>query len=724
MKKLIIILSFLLLLPGVATARYAGKTVELPCNKGGLNHSKNFANLPPTAMRHPSRNLDFFDGIYTKRGGTALVYPSVPLNLTSFTEVDPNSRITITSTRSTFADLTNDEVAYVYKDYGTGYFGDFSFYFDARCTAVEAIGTKTHVWGVSNTVDTVDDWTAGISLMFVKVGSSYYIAFRELAVVSVLYEITLDTTYYLSVKRIGTTWSFEIHSRANRGSKYLLSSSSISVADTAYRYLYVCSSEGLANSNGTSGYSENFYINPFFAGEPEVRGIYDYRLINGNQFTIACTSDGKVYKDDVTTIKTGMSTTNWFDFAVYDDKLYIVDGTTIPQIWNGSDASTTSITSIPTEWTGNNYPQWIVVHGDALTERLWAGGCPNFPNTIYYSAGGTDNFLATGSGQIYIETGSDVGIVGAVEFGDRLLVFSKRKAYIILDTSSDINNWNYAPAQWTGGVANHRLIVKTPNDIVLMNDSGDVFSIKTVESYGDYKAASLTRPSQMDVWIREHVALSAIDDFHAIYDPKIRAIKFFVARKANPTVKINTALVYYIDRKPEEGWIVHDNQDNDSGYSASSAGVFRVNNEYLVQTGDYEGRLWELESATKKDNSLVFWAGWKTPKLNFGSNRDKKKFARLVVVATAIGYHNLNMNWWVDDVLQTPKAISMAGTGGALCFWTLCTSVLSGCELIDKPITLGVTGRRIQFEFYNDDVGKDFAVNSILIDAKVTATPY
>jgi hypothetical protein len=47
------------------------------------------------------------------------------IDLTAFTEVDPNSRIVVDSIRSEFTGLTRNEDAYVYKDYGIDNYDDF-----------------------------------------------------------------------------------------------------------------------------------------------------------------------------------------------------------------------------------------------------------------------------------------------------------------------------------------------------------------------------------------------------------------------------------------------------------------------------------------------------------------------------------------------------------------------------------------------------------------------
>ena len=45
-------------------------------------------------------------------------------DFTTYTEVDPNSRITVSSTKVTWASVQRDEDAYVYKDKGVNYFDE------------------------------------------------------------------------------------------------------------------------------------------------------------------------------------------------------------------------------------------------------------------------------------------------------------------------------------------------------------------------------------------------------------------------------------------------------------------------------------------------------------------------------------------------------------------------------------------------------------------------
>jgi len=447
---------------------------------------------------------------------------------------------------------------------------------------------------------------------------------------------------------------------------------------------------------------------------PQIMGTYQFRLRNGTAYLIAATKAGKVYRAHDTTIKaSGMSTSNFFDFETFDNELYIVDGENTPEKWTGT-GNTSTLTDIPTDWSGDG-PQWIVKHGRGASERLWAGGLSAYPHKIYITPNGDgDDFSDANVITISIETGDGFGIIGAVEYGDRLLAVGKRKVYPIDDASVDTSEWGYDAAQWEGGAANFRLIVKTPNDIVCMMEDGEIYSVTAAEQYGDYKLASLTRGSFMHNWIKEYVRLGYIDHFHSVYDPVLRAIKYFVVRAGQTTV--NTALVYFIDRPVKDAWMIHDNQAATSGYSASCSALVRVGTgDYQVYTGGYVGVLWRLEQANRNDNSAAYYGGFKTPNMAFGNPRVTKKYGKGWVIMEPKGDYNLTIDTWIDGEVQTQQTISMGGIGGTLPF-TLGTDLLGGQELIAKSFDIGNRGTRIQSEFYNSNKDEDFFISQALYD--------
>jgi len=450
---------------------------------------------------------------------------------------------------------------------------------------------------------------------------------------------------------------------------------------------------------------------------PQIMGAYQFRLRSGTAYLIVAGDDGKVYRAHDTDIQVSeMSTTNFYDFETFDNELYIVDGESTPQLWTGA-GDTSALTDVPTDWADDG-PQWIAKHGRGISERLWAGGITDYPHRIYASVNGDgDDFSNTNVTTIDIETGDGFGIIGAVEYGDRLLCFGKRKVYVIDDSSLDTAEWGYDDAQWEGGAANFRLIVKTPNDIVAMMEDGEIYSVTSAEQYGDYKLASLTKDSFMHNWIKQYCRLSYIDHFHSVYDPALRAIKIFVVRAGQTTV--DTALVYFIDRPPKDAWMIHDNQISTSGYSASCSTLVRVGTgNYQVYTGGYAGLLWRLEQANRNDNDEAYYGGFKTPNLAFDNPRVTKKYSAGRVIMQPKGDYNLTIDTWIDGVGQTQRTVSLKGRGGTLPF-TLGRDLLGGNELIDKDFDIKNIGKRIQSEFYNSTVDQDFFISQVLYDHEI-----
>jgi len=461
------------------------------------------------------------------------------------------------------------------------------------------------------------------------------------------------------------------------------------------------------------------------SGAPRIVGIYDYTLIAGTQFVVRATGDGKIYKDITTTIKTGLGTNKIADFAYFNNKLYFANGNDRPQVWDGAAGATTNLTNIPTDWTGTSFPKQLVIHGRGNSERMWAFACSSTPHIVYASKDndGTSeaNFSDAEVKTTYISTDDGRGIVGGAEFQDRLFCFSNRKTYVIDDVDLNPANWGYEAAAWEGGAANHRLIIKTPNDIICMMEDGEVYSVLVAQTAGDYKAASLSRPSFIHTWIKANVDLSKIADFHANYDPLLRAIRIWVVRQGQTT--IDTNLVYFIDRPVDAAWSIHDNQTSTSGHKAYCSGVIRqtVTGNYKLYTGDYAGFLWKIEEATRSDNGIGYYAGIRTPHLSFdagdtGLTRIRKRFDRGWVLTAPKGNHNLNISILLDGSDSITSSVSLQGAGGVLGSFVLGTDKLGGNEILDREYDIGMAGKRLQTELYNSNAGQDFFISQLMFD--------
>lgn len=448
------------------------------------------------------------------------------------------------------------------------------------------------------------------------------------------------------------------------------------------------------------------------SGGPRIMGMFDFQL-SASSYQVFGANDGKLYKNSTTTIKTGMSTSNFFSFAVMGQELYIADGVTTPQTWDGAAAGTSNITTPAADWASSK-PIQMFAHGRGASRRMWAIA----GTKVYYSSLANGKEFSGGtSGSIQIDTQDAYGLVGGIEFGNRVIVFDRRQAYIIDDTDTSTANWGYEKAQWRGGAAHWRGLHVIDNDLLVLSEDAQVYSLQGAQQYGDYTQATLTRPAFIDTYIKDNLDVTTIDNWHMAFDRSLRAMKLFVSRSGMTTN--DTALVYFVDRGPELGWAIHDNQSSVSGYSAScSTEVRTAAGTHLVYTGGYTGFIWKLEQSSKNDDSSAFYGGVKTPNLALEDSRLRKHFRQLRMIMKSQGNYDLQVNIWVDGSVVTAGTINMAGSGAALDSFILDTSTLGGVEFIDGRLELNHVGKRIQFEFYNNGLNQDFFLSHLLLDFK------
>jgi hypothetical protein len=183
---------------------------------------------------------------------------------------------------------------------------------------------------------------------------------------------------------------------------------------------------------------------------------------------------------------------------------------------------------------------------------------------------------------------------------------------------------------------------------------------------------------------------------------------------------VDTSLDYFIDRPPEEAWVIHDGAVDTSGYNASCSFPVRtsagVNQLY---TGDYAGFIWKLEQATRSDDGNGYYGGFTTPHMAFDNPRVRKHYRRGYVVSRTQGNYNLQARVWVDGEAKASKTVDLSGAGGVLDTDVLGSFVLGGSEFLDRRFELGHFGKRLQVELYNTGAGQDFFVSQVLIDNKM-----
>ena len=184
--------------------------------------------------------------------------PGILEDFTTYTEEDPNNEWSQTSTRNTATNLRRDSDSYVYKSYGSGHFGDFEHLIDFRITSAETSGYQG-IWALTNTPESMADLPSGSLVVEIqRTPTNYLVYLRECGVATDSWgEWSVGTTYYLTIKRVGTSLTCKIYSDSARTN--LLGTLSLTVSTTTFEYLQ-CGFGAKVNGLGyrlMSGYCEN-----------------------------------------------------------------------------------------------------------------------------------------------------------------------------------------------------------------------------------------------------------------------------------------------------------------------------------------------------------------------------------------------------------------------------------------------------------------------------------
>jgi len=191
-----------------------------------------------------------------------------PEDFTTFTEVDPNDRLTVEAHKVTATNLLRQDEAYLYKDYGADHFTNFEI--TLKVTITDAPDPHGHLKTLMlcNTPGCdVEDISDFIMIMF----GVNYVGNREAAVWKAVggtatqgttFTYTVGTPYYLRLKRDGGTVTFEIFSDEAMTNRLFVDTLDVSDVPSGFRYIETAVSRK-SSTDGTakiSGIIENLRI--------------------------------------------------------------------------------------------------------------------------------------------------------------------------------------------------------------------------------------------------------------------------------------------------------------------------------------------------------------------------------------------------------------------------------------------------------------------------------
>lgn len=182
-------------------------------------------------------------------------------NLTTYTEVDPNSTITVSSSRVTVDGMRRKAYEYIYKDFGAGYFNEidisFAFYLastsKAKCAANVALSNNNK-----------GKWLTPIVSFFIsRLQSSWEVYYQVGNNDAVLIDsgFSSDTVYYARMRRAASADKIYFYLYSDAYHNNLIASANDTIDDGwAFRYFYpvMSSNIGYGAAVDFDGYFEKF----------------------------------------------------------------------------------------------------------------------------------------------------------------------------------------------------------------------------------------------------------------------------------------------------------------------------------------------------------------------------------------------------------------------------------------------------------------------------------
>lgn len=192
-------------------------------------------------------------------------------DFTAYTESDPGSEITVTSTKVSWASMARDVDSWVVDDKGVDHFdGDFTHLVETQLTADGSTGLGTF-WAIANAIDTWDDIDAagGSQLLAFFYGTGPAIYIREIdsgtQYSDTSVNLSAGTTYYLEIERdesVGTHGTLYCRIYSDSGRTTLVDTLSIALHSSKkdFRYIYACQNLNTGDSGASresTAFSQN-----------------------------------------------------------------------------------------------------------------------------------------------------------------------------------------------------------------------------------------------------------------------------------------------------------------------------------------------------------------------------------------------------------------------------------------------------------------------------------
>lgn len=412
----------------------------------------------------------------------------------------------------------------------------------------------------------------------------------------------------------------------------------------------------------------------------DIRGVFDYWItgITGTSIQKRVVYVGTtIKKDDANgvfiNIKTGLEANKNPSFNVLEDLLIIATDSTInvPMSWDGSTFQ--NLAGSPPNFS------FAVTHEG----RVWASGVPANPGRVYYSGYlAPTTWSGAGTGFIDIDPRDGDRITGLASYLGELWVFKGPYVGSIHRISGTAPTGPDSFQRHTFikelGAVNHNGIFSFGTDLGFTWSNGLVYSIQTVERFGDVDTAALNRDIRQ--FISENVNFTALSSAQAAVndDEGIALIALPGLGSTVPTIVIT--MDYRFNPPRWSNWTSFDQFCISLAQGIDPAD----NNRSIILAGGTDGFLRKLNQKLRVIDGTKAIAGRvATPAIDYLMPHRIKTLTMLgIAVAPQQATESLTFSWQRDNKSAQSLTITSLNEGGTLGSFVLDTSTLGGVGTI------------------------------------------
>lgn len=340
------------------------------------------------------------------------------------------------------------------------------------------------------------------------------------------------------------------------------------------------------------------------AGRPEILAGSDWWPDAATQREIVATSDGKLYKDNMTgafatLLATGLGTgrvtrmiEGGGESVGVARKLFMPNGFDPVQVLSGDAATTHNLATPPADWSGTNQPTMLVNFRGVLV----GAGNANFPHQLYASTGANhEDFTGTGSWVLPVYPGSGQRIVaGIVAFG-RIWIWKYPTGIVFVeDLASAVSGWfaKQVSSQYGAAPTPHAIAQIDESVVAFVSNTGSIVLMQeTAGSLTGVEFADLTKVLNLRDIVRDQFNLTRLNRIQVDwYDNRKQLHVLYAA--ANSVVE-NRRLVIDFNEERTRVSISTKDVSESLWFGLDASRIPRP------RAGDNKGIVWKLDQAER-----------------------------------------------------------------------------------------------------------------------------